>query len=85
MNTRQNSQIPFSFHTDKEIVVPYQNRIIVGFDKLPVYVEFRGRELHNNDSRECWLTSVHANIYFLSDTDPERLSFQSIQLDTIKR
>lgn len=71
--------------TDKEIMVPYQNRIMVGLDKLPVYVEFRGRDLHNNDSRECWLTSIFANIYFLSDIDGERLSFLSIQLDTIKR
>lgn len=62
--------------------VPYQNRIVVGDDKLPVYVEFRGREIPKN-GRSCSLTSLYANTYFISESD--ELTFRSVQLDTIKR
>lgn len=66
-----------------EIDVPYQNRIILTDDNLPAYVEFRGRELSQNEARECLLTSVYANVYFMKDS--RELSLQSVQLDTLKR
>ncbi|XP_055304817.1 uncharacterized protein LOC129569712 [Sitodiplosis mosellana] len=71
---------------DKEIDALYQNRLIDLGEQFPVYVEMRAKESGPNEFRQCNLTFVYVNVYFVkpnADGQPEIVT-ERVNLDTIK-
>ena len=66
---------------DIEIETPHQNRICY-FDSKLGYLEFRAKQLDPSDTRECFLTSVYLNVYFVNSNTKEVMVNQ-IDLDKI--
>lgn len=64
----------------------YQNRLIDLGEQFPVYVEMRAKESVPDDFRQCHLTFVYLNVYFVkpdADGQPEIVT-ERVHLDTIK-
>lgn len=64
----------------------YQNRLIDLGEQFPVYVEMRAKESSPDQFRQCHLTFVYVNVYFVkpsADGQPEFVR-ERVNLDTIK-
>lgn len=76
----------FFFSIDDEVDALYQNRLIDLGEKFPVYVEMRAKESGPDEFRQCTLTFVYLNVYFVkpnADNQPEIVT-ERVHLDTIK-
>lgn len=74
------------FPTDIEVNALYQNRLIDIGEPFPIYVEMRAKESGPDEFRQCYLTFVYLNVYFVkpnADGQPE-IATERVHLDTVK-
>lgn len=69
-----------------EVEALYQHRLIDIGEQFPVYVEMRANESPPDEFRQCFLTFVYLNVYFVKadENGQPQLSLERVHLDTIK-
>lgn len=72
--------------TDIELDALYQHRLIDLGEQFPVYVEMRAKESPPDEFRQCYLTFVYLNVYYVklnNDAQPQMV-MERVNLDTLK-
>lgn len=74
------------FQIDKELNALYQHRLINIGEPFPVYVEMRAKESAPDELRQCNLTFVYLNVYYVKPDDEghPRIIMERVNLDTLK-
>lgn len=74
------------FTIDREVDALYQHRLIDVGEQFPVYIEMRAKESPPDEFRQCCLTFVYLNVYFVKpdgNQQPQIVN-ERVHLDTIK-